>query len=359
MRENVLRPCPVSPGPSLASSRSRRRRPRARTRRGPSCPRKRRRSSRPPSTPPTARSCTRSTRRRTARSSRSSRSRAHVRDAVIAIEDERYYRHNGVDVRGVLRAARTNAAAGDVEQGGSTITQQYVKQEILQDSSQTVTRKVQEAALAIQLERDYSKDRILELYLNAIYFGNGAYGIEAAAHQYFGKPASDLTIAEARADRGGDPAARRHRSVQASPGSRSSAASSCSTGCSPTTSITEAEYTEARETWLAARLGGGARRRALPGGVLRGGGEAVDPRRPPLRSDAPRSAVTSSSEAGCASTPPSTSWRRPRPRPRSEAILPDPNGPGRVARRRWRRARATCGRWWAAVTSSARARSPS
>ena len=121
----------------------------------------------------------------------------HVRNAVIAIEDERYYRHNGVDVRGVLRAARTNAAAGDVEQGGSTITQQYVKQEILQDSSQTVTRKVQEAALAIQLERDYSKDRILELYLNAIYFGNGAYGIEAAAHQYFGKPASDLTIAEA------------------------------------------------------------------------------------------------------------------------------------------------------------------
>ena len=84
----------------------------------------------------------------------------HVRNAVIAIEDERYYRHNGVDVRGVLRAARTNAAAGDVEQGGSTITQQYVKQEILRDSSQTVTRKVQEAALAIQLERDYSKDRI-------------------------------------------------------------------------------------------------------------------------------------------------------------------------------------------------------
>jgi penicillin-binding protein 1A len=120
----------------------------------------------------------------------------HVRNAVIAIEDERFYRHHGVDARAVLRAARTNAAAGDIEQGGSTITQQYVKQEILQDDSQTVSRKVQEATLAVQLERDYSKDRILELYLNAIYFGNGAYGIEAAAHQYFGKAAPDLSLAE-------------------------------------------------------------------------------------------------------------------------------------------------------------------
>jgi membrane peptidoglycan carboxypeptidase len=121
----------------------------------------------------------------------------HVRDAVIAIEDERFYRHNGVDVRGVLRALRSNAAAGDIEQGGSTITQQYVKQELLRDDSRTVERKVQEASMAIQLERRYSKDRILELYLNAIYFGNGAYGIEAAAHQYFAKSAAALNIAEA------------------------------------------------------------------------------------------------------------------------------------------------------------------
>lgn len=120
----------------------------------------------------------------------------HVREAVIAIEDERFYRHNGVDVRAVLRAARTNAAAGAIQQGGSTITQQYVKQELLEDDSQTVERKVQEASMAVQLERHYSKDRILELYLNAIYFGNGAYGIEAAAHQYFGKAAADLSLAE-------------------------------------------------------------------------------------------------------------------------------------------------------------------
>ena len=119
-----------------------------------------------------------------------------VRNAVIAIEDERFYRHNGVDVRGVLRALSTDAASGSAQQGGSTITQQYVKQEILKDDSQSLQRKVQEASTAVQLERRYSKDRILELYLNAIYFGNGAYGIEAAAHQYFGKSTADLSLAE-------------------------------------------------------------------------------------------------------------------------------------------------------------------
>ena len=120
----------------------------------------------------------------------------HVRNAVIAIEDERYYRHDGVDVRAVLRALRADARAGRIAEGGSTITQQYVKQEILANDDQTIERKVQEASIAVQLERRYSKDRILELYLNAIYFGNGAYGIEAAAHQYFGRPAADLTLAQ-------------------------------------------------------------------------------------------------------------------------------------------------------------------
>jgi penicillin-binding protein 1A len=120
----------------------------------------------------------------------------HVRDAVVAIEDERYYRHNGVDLRAVLRALRANTAAGQVEEGGSTITQQYVKKVLLQDDSQTLSRKVEEASMAVQLERRFSKDRILELYVNAIYFGNGAYGIEAAARQYFGKSVDGLTLAE-------------------------------------------------------------------------------------------------------------------------------------------------------------------
>lgn len=120
----------------------------------------------------------------------------HVRNAVVAIEDERFYRHEGVDVRAVLRALRANAEAGQVEEGGSTITQQYVKKVLLEDDSQTVSRKIEEASMALQLERRYSKDRILELYLNAIYFGNGAYGIEAAARQYFGKPVDSLSLAE-------------------------------------------------------------------------------------------------------------------------------------------------------------------
>jgi penicillin-binding protein 1A len=120
----------------------------------------------------------------------------YVRDAVVAIEDERFYRHDGIDVRAILRALRANAEAGQVEEGGSTITQQYVKKVLLQDESQTLSRKIEEASMALQLERRFNKDRILELYLNAIYFGNGAYGIEAAARQYFGKSVTDLTLAE-------------------------------------------------------------------------------------------------------------------------------------------------------------------
>lgn len=119
-----------------------------------------------------------------------------LRDAVVAIEDERFYRHNGVDLRAIVRAIRTNTEEGEVAEGGSTITQQYVKQVLLRDSSQTVERKVSEATMAIQLERTYSKDRILELYLNAIYFGNGAYGVDAAARQYFGKPLAEISLAE-------------------------------------------------------------------------------------------------------------------------------------------------------------------
>jgi penicillin-binding protein 1A len=119
-----------------------------------------------------------------------------LRDAVVAIEDERFYRHNGVDLRAIMRAVRTNTEEGGVAQGGSTITQQYVKKVLLANDDQTIERKLSEASMAIQLERTYSKDRILELYLNAIYFGNGAYGVDAASHQYFGKDLGQLTLAE-------------------------------------------------------------------------------------------------------------------------------------------------------------------
>ena len=118
-----------------------------------------------------------------------------LRDAVIAIEDERYWRHPGVDLRGILRAARENVEAGGIAQGGSTITQQYVKLMLL-DPTQTVDRKVREAVLAWRLEQEHSKEEILERYLNAIYLGRGAYGVGTAAQEYFGKPVGQLTVAE-------------------------------------------------------------------------------------------------------------------------------------------------------------------
>src|SRR5439155_25367549 len=122
-----------------------------------------------------------------------------VRDAVVAIEDERFYSHQGLDVRSIVRAARQNASAAGRAgvQGGSTISQQLAKNLYFPRPSRTVARKVAEARVTLQLERTYSKDRILEMYLNTIYLGRGVYGIEAAARSYFGKTASQLTLADA------------------------------------------------------------------------------------------------------------------------------------------------------------------
>ena len=119
-----------------------------------------------------------------------------MQQAIVAIEDASFWEHNGVDVKAIARAADANAEAGEVSQGGSTITQQYVKNALL-DDEQTISRKVEEAALAMALERAYSKEVILEQYLNTIYFGAGAYGIEAAARTYFGIPATGLSLAQA------------------------------------------------------------------------------------------------------------------------------------------------------------------
>ena len=123
----------------------------------------------------------------------------HVQEAVIAIEDQRFYEHDGVDVRAVLRAIVANASSGEIREGGSTLTQQYVKNIIIspgETAPKTIERKINEAALARQLEAKLSKNEILERYLNTIYFGQGAYGIEAAAKTYFGKPARKLSLAQ-------------------------------------------------------------------------------------------------------------------------------------------------------------------
>ncbi len=116
--------------------------------------------------------------------------------AFIAIEDRRFYSHYGVDPLGILRAAVANVVHRGVSQGGSTLTQQLAKNLFL-TQERTLQRKLQEVELALWLERKHSKAEILELYLNRVYFGSGAYGVEAAAQRYFGKSARNVTLAEA------------------------------------------------------------------------------------------------------------------------------------------------------------------
>src|SRR6267143_1630515 len=116
--------------------------------------------------------------------------------AFIAIEDRRFYSHYGVDPLGIARAAVANVLHRGVSQGGSTLTQQLAKNLFL-TQERTLQRKLQEVELALWLERKHSKSEILELYLNRVYFGSGAYGVEAAAQRYFGKSAKNVTVAEA------------------------------------------------------------------------------------------------------------------------------------------------------------------
>jgi penicillin-binding protein 1A len=121
---------------------------------------------------------------------------AHVKLAVLAAEDASFYEHEGLNYWGILRAFAVNLRAGRTRQGASTITQQVVRAFLL-DSGRTYKRKIREALLARRIEQELSKDEILELYLNHIYFGRGRYGIEEAAKDSFGKSAKDVTIAEA------------------------------------------------------------------------------------------------------------------------------------------------------------------
>ncbi len=119
-----------------------------------------------------------------------------LRRAILAIEDQRFTRHRGIDVVRIAAAAWTDLREGRPAQGGSTITQQLARQVFL-DRKKTLARKVKEAALALRIEEMYTKDEILELYLNKVYFGDGLHGAEAAARGYFGKSAGDLTLSEA------------------------------------------------------------------------------------------------------------------------------------------------------------------
>ena len=119
----------------------------------------------------------------------------HLRFAFIAIEDVRFYQHFGVDMRGIARAAYKNLIHGGIAEGASTITQQLARNLYL-TQKKSFKRKMEEAVLAIQIERSYSKDEILNMYLNLIYLGEGAHGVEAAAYTYFHKKAKDFTLEE-------------------------------------------------------------------------------------------------------------------------------------------------------------------
>ena len=119
-----------------------------------------------------------------------------LQQAIIAVEDTRFYSHSGFDVTGIARATVVNVEAGEIEEGASTITQQLIKNMFL-SSEPSFTRKAEELVLAMNLERHFSKDKIIELYLNTIYFGSNFYGIYDASQGYFGKEPKDLTVGEA------------------------------------------------------------------------------------------------------------------------------------------------------------------
>ena len=118
-----------------------------------------------------------------------------LRQAVVAVEDTRFYKHKGFDIIGIARAVFVNAEAGEIREGASTITQQTVKNLFL-TSDRTFARKIEELVLSVNMERNFDKDKILEIYLNTIYFGSDFYGVHDAAQGYFGKNPIDLTIGE-------------------------------------------------------------------------------------------------------------------------------------------------------------------
>ncbi|MBQ7704659.1 MAG: transglycosylase domain-containing protein [Selenomonadaceae bacterium] len=120
---------------------------------------------------------------------------SNLRQAIIAVEDVRFYAHGGFDIESIARATVVNVEAGEIEEGGSTITQQLAKNLFL-TQERSFTRKFEELLLAIEIENHFDKNKILELYLNTIYFGSNFYGVYEAAHGYFGKEPKELTTAE-------------------------------------------------------------------------------------------------------------------------------------------------------------------
>lgn len=120
----------------------------------------------------------------------------HMKNAVIAIEDKRFYKHNGFDIKGIMRAFFKNIVSGRIAAGGSTITQQLTKNALL-SPEKTYKRKMEEVFLAVEIEKQYEKEEILQMYLNQVYFGSGAWGVQKAAKKYFAKDIHEITLSEA------------------------------------------------------------------------------------------------------------------------------------------------------------------
>jgi membrane peptidoglycan carboxypeptidase len=118
-----------------------------------------------------------------------------LKNAVVAVEDKRFYKHFGIDVVGIGRAVLTNIRGGGIKEGGSTITQQLAKNMFL-SADKSYLRKLREALFAVEIETIYDKDQILEMYLNEIYYGSGAYGVQNASREFFNKDVTELTLAE-------------------------------------------------------------------------------------------------------------------------------------------------------------------
>ncbi|MGF7057889.1 transglycosylase domain-containing protein [Brassicibacter mesophilus] len=116
-------------------------------------------------------------------------------NAIVSVEDRRFFNHNGFDVIGISRAFLTNIAEGEIAEGGSTITQQLAKNLFLSNEKK-LDRKLKELVLAVKLENRYTKDEILEMYLNLIYYGSGAYGVQNASQEYYGKNVWELSLEE-------------------------------------------------------------------------------------------------------------------------------------------------------------------
>ena len=208
-----------------------------------------------------------------------------LQDAVVAIEDERFWEHQGVDVRALLRAARSNISVDGVFQGGSTITQQYVGRTFLDRTEITASRKISEIALALQLERAYTKEFILLQYLNTVNFGEGAYGVLTAAKEYFDKDLDELTIAESALLGRTDPGALGPQPVREPALGHPAACRRCCSGCSPTPGSPARNSSRARTEPLRLAPRVATLDEQYEYGYFVGGGEAVDPERSPLRRD--------------------------------------------------------------------------